>query len=55
MFQSPRSGKFVSDERYNAQKSLSFSWFQSPRSGKFVSDVNVNRYYLMVLIDVSIP
>ena len=37
MFQSPRSGKFVSDiGRYEA-KSLA-RLFQSPRSGKFVSD-----------------
>ncbi len=41
-FQSPRSGKFVSDPdqilRLNAYSSFDFLEFQSPRSGKFVSD-----------------
>ena len=39
-FQSPRSGKFVSDE-VSLQELASFfeaDSFQSPRSGKFVSD-----------------
>ena len=42
-FQSPRSGKFVSDPdqilRLNAYSSFDFLEFQSPRSGKFVSDM----------------
>ena len=40
MFQSPRSGKFVSDETLEAiaQKEVK-ELFQSPRSGKFVSDI----------------
>ena len=38
MFQSPRSGKFVSDGD-KVERSLNFiPAFQSPRSGKFVSD-----------------
>ena len=41
MFQSPRSGKFVSDMTDEIQKKVA-EWvaFQSPRSGKFVSDIN---------------
>ena len=41
MFQSPRSGKFVSDDYsvYCENKRESPIVFQSPRYGKFVSDV----------------
>ena len=39
MFQSPRSGKFVSDKK-DIGRTISLSTkFQSPRSGKFVSDL----------------
>ena len=38
-FQSPRSGKFVSDEAEKALKDAGIKTFQSPRSGKFVSDI----------------
>ena len=38
-FQSPRSGKFVSDEAEKALKDAGIKTFQSPRSGKFVSDL----------------
>ena len=40
VFQSPRSGKFVSDSEGREATSLlnSGGRFQSPRSGKFVSD-----------------
>ena len=37
MFQSPRSGKFVSDCQ-NRILHPRMGWFQSPRSGKFVSN-----------------
>ena len=37
-FQSPRSGKFVSDAVLNEIASPEDIGFQSPRSGKFVSD-----------------
>ena len=36
-FQSPRSGKFVSDA-INEKLQKKLNTFQSPRSGKFVSD-----------------
>ncbi len=36
-FQSPRSGKFVSDA-IQIYRNKYVRWFQSPRSGKFVSD-----------------
>ena len=40
-FQSPRSGKFVSDEYQMAVAILEMNGeFQSPRSGKFVSDTS---------------
>ena len=38
MFQSPRSGKFVSDTAILATLAFAAFAFQSPRSGKFVSD-----------------
>ena len=41
MFQSPRSGKFVSDRKYWAFYQSYIKAFQSPRSGKFVSDVKI--------------
>ena len=45
MFQSPRSGKFVSDIKFLKEKNWKgFSVFQSPRSGKFVSDNNAKFY-----------
>ena len=37
-FQSPRSGKFVSNEYYDGYGSQEWEGFQSPRSGKFVSN-----------------
>ena len=47
-FQSPRSGKFVSDTlEAIAQKEVKeFKLFQSPRSGKFVSDFKLEFYSL---------
>ena len=42
LFQSPRSGKFVSDCDYTLVR-LNLYWFQSPRSGKFVSDLKIIR------------
>ena len=40
MFQSPRSGKFVSDDGFKAVKFLGEdARFQSPRSGKFISNL----------------
>ena len=48
MFQSPRSGKFVSDKLIFQKISLPKERFQSPRSGKFVSDLAgfVNQQFL---------
>ena len=41
-FQSPRSGKFVSDMAVIGSICYkAINAFQSPRSGKFVSDVNL--------------
>ena len=42
LFQSPRSGKFVSDNG-NAigNTAIAVTRFQSPRSGKFVSNINM--------------
>ena len=37
-FQSPRSGKFVSDSPEKECHVKADGWFQSPRSGKFVSN-----------------
>ena len=37
-FQSPRSGKFVSDKTFQDFVATVAGSFQSPRSGKFVSD-----------------
>ena len=37
-FQSPRSGKFVSDQDDYIVSAYAYYSFQSPRSGKFVSD-----------------
>ena len=39
MFQSPRSGKFVSDPDEKTLIKKILGAFQSPRSGKFVSDL----------------
>ena len=41
-FQSPRSGKFVSNKIMELGIDIGFSQFQSPRSGKFVSDTSRN-------------
>ena len=38
LFQSPRSGKFVSNTANNITELARENPFQSPRSGKFVSD-----------------
>ena len=44
LFQSPRSGKFVSD--YKESKMVTIGQeFQSPRSGKFVSNANEKRRF----------
>ena len=39
LFQSPRSGKFVSDISFLFSFDKEIALFQSPRSGKFVSDM----------------
>ena len=60
LFQSPRSGKFVSDYK---EKKMNFvqetleAMFQSPRSGKFVSDyiLMVNLVHWTGIQCVSIP
>ena len=44
MFQSPRSGKFVSDFPYLAKKCALNLMFQSPRSGKFVSNITMSNF-----------
>ena len=49
MFQSPRSGKFVSDEQLKKRAIKSDMLFQSPRSGKFVSD---EVYYEPLLAEI---
>ena len=41
-FQSPRSGKFVSDQKLNRLNIHSLIAFQSPRSGKFVSNKEIS-------------
>ena len=43
MFQSPRSGKFVSDMQSTEFFLNGYIEFQSPRSGKFVSDSDEDR------------
>ena len=57
VFQSPRSGKFVSDSNSNRYLSVKFSFkqFQSPRSGKFVSDIGDKGIKEFKLGFVSIP
>ena len=47
LFQSPRSGKFVSDNG-NAigNTAIAVTRFQSPRSGKFVSNLTVIMFRL---------
>ena len=55
-FQSPRSGKFVSDIDIDRPLIGVYSEaFQSPRSGKFVSDKDEKTYYIKVPSSVSIP
>ena len=50
VFQSPRSGKFVSDEIEDVKKMLGMgNMFQSPRSGKFVSDDEITQEILDML------
>ena len=44
MFQSPRSGKFVSDIKELCMMIDPDKLFQSPRSGKFVSDLSPEKY-----------
>ena len=49
MFQSPRSGKFVSNSKLNEIEKMISQEFQSPRSGNFVSNLNISdvSYYDM--------
>ena len=55
-FQSPRSGKFVSDTPIlNSLGVFIMAKFQSPRSGKFVSDYTSNEIYQLFGSFVSIP
>ena len=56
MFQSPRSGKFVSDfwGLQFAVEELGIE-FQSPRSGKFVSDLLSQGASVEIFENVSIP
>ena len=54
MFQSPRSGKFVSDFYFLTRRKNGKFWFQSPRSGKFVSDIFYKEITMSNFI-VSIP
>ena len=54
LFQSPRSGKFVSDEKFMRKRSTK-KMFQSPRSGKFVSDKGASVRHLNGKTSVSIP
>ena len=55
MFQSPRSGKFVSDAlQYLTIKKIT-RLFQSPRSGKFVSDLAYPVFTTTLASVVSIP
>ena len=42
-FQSPRSGKFVSDKTFQDFVATVAGSFQSPRSGKFVSDFTTGK------------
>ena len=57
VFQSPRSGKFVSDMSNFIQETLENigEMFQSPRSGKFVSDTHSLWLYPQRSDFVSIP
>ena len=43
MFQSPRSGKFESNNIFQADRNFYIS-FQSPRSGKFESNAKAGHY-----------
>ena len=54
LFQSPRSEKFVSDEKFMRKRSTK-KMFQSPRSGKFVSDKGASVRHLNGKTSVSIP
>ena len=54
-FQSPRSGKFVSNAKSSSADVFPAFAFQSPRSGKFVSDVIVDINILLKRLKVSIP
>ena len=50
MFQSPRSGKFVSDSLdFDGNDDNDVRTFQSPRSGKFVSDMTFKEAYANAL------
>ena len=51
-FQSPRSGKFVSDVMQRAACIIRYAMFQSPRSGKFVSD-NGAQVEEVMFIDIT--
>ena len=50
-FQSPRSGKFVSNGIASNNLVIKIGEFQSPRSGKFVSNTVKRRYWLCIDID----
>ena len=55
LFQSPRSGKFVSNlNRNNVEYAPHEEMFQSPRSGKFVSDM-IPKSTQKERVKVSIP
>ena len=54
LFQSPRSGKFVSDQQDRAYYNGFNKKFQSPRSGKFVFNVKLEKLTIQT-IRVSIP
>ena len=54
MFQSPRSGKFVSNPRGNFSNFMR-EMFQSPRSGKFVSNSESGEAPIELAELVSIP
>ena len=55
MFQSPRSGKFVSDMKELFKVFRGEDMFQSPRSGKFVSDSQEWDGWISFQDGVSIP
>ena len=59
LFQSPRSGKFVSNCRMTKRLERGAKVFQSPRSGKFVSDpdqiLRLNAYSSFDFLEFQSP